>query len=965
MTTLNDSSVAWEFARAVEGGDTIDKDRMLGELRRKLFDETTALTTIGRFSVLQRLGSGASGVVFAAEDPQLERRVAIKLLRSNSDDTSRQRLIREARTLAKLSHPNIVAVHEVGEHDNRVFLAMELVEGETLAGWIQRGPHPAEEILRVFLEAGRGLAAAHDAGLVHRDFKPANVLLDKQERVRVADFGLARVSSSGSLDENIQRTLSTSGERPELLQELEPGLTQTGALLGTPAYMAPELFGGVEATAQSDQYAFCVALDEAFHQERKYSGRTLPELVANVASGTSTRKNSARLPRRIRRVLDRGLRVDPTKRFASMSALLTELGPRKKSWIWLGPGLLGGAAALGVAVWEPAPEAPCASVGEEVRGLWDAEARGAVQSGFRASGRTGADQYFATVDSRLETVVDLWVETARETCALEHAQTPPSNIEISRRWTCLDHTRVAIDASVELLRTPSSTLVAQSTRILPSLPEIDLCGTDDLLRSGLAAPPAPEQRLPIEELERELKRGRALLFGTERDAAVAALEKTVERARALGHQPTVASALLELGHAHTQLHQSTLALESFLAAALAADRGGADLLRSEALEEASRKQADLGKFEQAHRNLAAAEAVLDRAEVGPGFHRARLETGRAWVAEQEGELSAGLTHFRRAIGLLENAKSHLRAASMTAALNGEAGLLLELGKLEEAVKHYKAAIAYTEAHFGSDYIMLGHLYASLGTAYYNLDRLDLAEQNFTKAREIKRLYVEDDDPLMASLHLNIAGLTFARGDYQGALDHFKVALTAARNGEDSSSHTGLSALANIAVCLSRMGRYDEALESQQTILAERTQLKGPEHIATARARAAVGMTLLKLRRAEEARKPLLTALADTEATVGPEHQQVLWILLGLSEVYLVANEPKTALKTLDRIDALSKLVVTTESELCSMHYGQAQAWRMLGRPREDWTARGEKALEECTASHLDQEATTIQAWLES
>lgn len=964
MTTLDESRVAEEFARASTGGDTVDKERMLGELRRKLFDDVTGVTTIGRFSVLKRLGAGASGVVFSAIDPQLERRVAIKLLRRDGSDTGGQRLIREARTLAKLSHPNIVAVHEVGEHDDRVFLALELVEGETLADWIRNGPHAVDEVVKVFLAAGRGLAAAHDAGLVHRDFKPANVLLDGQGRVQVADFGLARISSGPSADSS-ERTLRSTDQREASIRDSEPALTATGALVGTPAYMAPELFRGAEATAQSDQYAFCVALDEAFHQTRRYTGRTLAELTANVASGTTARKSSVSLPRRVRRALERGLSVEPAERFASMDALLAELGPRSKTWLWLAPGVLGGAAALAVAAWPQDEGDPCAGVGADVEAFWSADTRGVVEAGFRGSGSARAEQAFASANERIERLVDQWIDTAAETCALEHAEAPPSNIAITRRWVCLEHERVALEASIELLREPSPQLVVEAERILPSLTELELCGSDELLQMGVAPPPPPETRPAIAALEREITQGRALWLGTDRDGAVIALEGTVERARDLGHAPTLALALVELGFAHIELQESSAALASFRAAALAADRGGADLLRGGATEEAARKLADLGRFDEANDALASAQAVLDRISVGPGFHRARLEIGKAWVAEQSGDWQEALLRYRKAKVLLEDSKGRTRADSVTTALDGEARMLGKLGKNDEAIVGYKAVIAQTTAHLGDASMMLGKLHASLGGAYIRVGKLELAAQSFSHAYDIKRLYVEDDDPAMAPLHLNIAGLAFRDGDYEGALARFEDALVAARNGEDRSNPLGLSAMGNIAACHSRMGRYEDALDMQRQVLAERTELLGPSHISTAHSRAAVAMTLLMLERGDEARTPLLTALADTEAIVGPEHEDVAWILLGLAGVYEQAEQPREVLKIVERIEGLAKSITVSDGELCTLHNAKAVAWRQLKRPRAQWAELAEQAAQECVDGHLEDRAGEIRAWVET
>lgn len=190
---------------------------------------------IGRYVVLGSVGRGAMGVVLAAFDPELDRKIALKLLHSGSSSDGRARLQREAQALARLSHPNVIRVHDVGTHQDQVFIAMELVQGTTLDMWLQRRRPSWRTVVEMFIRAGEGLAAAHDAGMIHRDFKPANVLVSDDERVKVTDFGLARIDADPPA-EPAAAPDSGSG----LDSSSSPTLTRTGSLMGTPAYMAPE-----------------------------------------------------------------------------------------------------------------------------------------------------------------------------------------------------------------------------------------------------------------------------------------------------------------------------------------------------------------------------------------------------------------------------------------------------------------------------------------------------------------------------------------------------------------------------------------------------------------------------------------------------------------------------------------------------------------------------------------------------
>jgi len=279
--------------------------------------------TIGRYIILARLGAGGMGVVYTAYDPQLDRKVALKLLRTGTvlgEAEARSRLIREAQAIAQLSHPNVVAVYDVGTAiTGDVYIAMELVEGETLTSWLGHWDRSWREILELFFQAGRGLAAAHARGLVHRDFKPDNVLVGSDGRVRVTDFGLAR-SLIDQVDE-----LARDHPRPEL-EALRATLTATGTVLGTPRYMAPEQLRGADADARSDQFSLCVALYEALYDRHPLPGDSIIDVVQHGAEPRPPPAES-KVPVAIGRAIMRGLSTDPIKRFPALAALLVELTP--------------------------------------------------------------------------------------------------------------------------------------------------------------------------------------------------------------------------------------------------------------------------------------------------------------------------------------------------------------------------------------------------------------------------------------------------------------------------------------------------------------------------------------------------------------------------------------------------------------------------------------------------------------
>ena len=280
---------------------------------------------VDRYDLGELLGAGAMGLVYAAYDPRLERRVAVKLLRTPGSPDERaalsRRMWREACAMAQLSHPNVVTVFDVGVVDDRVFIAMELVSGQSLSAWCRAAPRTLEQRVAVLLAAGDGLAAIHGAGLVHRDFKPDNVLIDGAGRARVSDFGIA-----AAVGDSVE--LAASTPTPTLLDRL----TMTRSLLGTPAYMAPEQLDGFVADARSDQFGFCVALYESAFDARPFAGTTVLDRRAAIEAGAIRAPlRRDRAARRVFEVVRRGLAVDPAARYPSMRALLDELGPPRRS----------------------------------------------------------------------------------------------------------------------------------------------------------------------------------------------------------------------------------------------------------------------------------------------------------------------------------------------------------------------------------------------------------------------------------------------------------------------------------------------------------------------------------------------------------------------------------------------------------------------------------------------------------
>jgi serine/threonine protein kinase len=319
-------------------------------------------TCIARYHVVSLIGAGASGVVYRGFDPQLKRTVALKVLRPEQHrerPEQSQRMLREAQAMARLSDPHVVAVYDVGLHQGTVYLVMEYIDGTTLSAWLQAQARSRADILRIFGDAGRGLSAAHHKGLVHRDFKPDNVLVARDGRARVTDFGLARESENWLGDRAADDQASTELYAP------------TRGLIGTPAYMAPELFEGGRATPQSDQFSFCVALFVALFEKHPFKageGIALSELVTRVRAHTLQVPTFASAGHeRLFAVLRRGLAVDPAARYPDMSALLAALagaarGSGRGAFVVVGAALaIFALLAASLVARSPAPTSPAPS----------------------------------------------------------------------------------------------------------------------------------------------------------------------------------------------------------------------------------------------------------------------------------------------------------------------------------------------------------------------------------------------------------------------------------------------------------------------------------------------------------------------------------------------------------------------------------------------------------------------------
>jgi len=563
-----------------------DADSLTATLPRLRVGEEVELARgarIGRYVVLERLGAGGMGVVYSAHDSELDRHVALKLLRGDAfspalKEPLRERLRQEAQSMARLAHPHVVTVYDVGSFGEQIFISMELIDGVTLAQWLTAAPRRWPAIVAMLVQAGRGLAAAHAAGLVHRDFKPENVLIGADGRVRVSDFGLAR-ASAGS-DEAVASTAA-----PESVQR-----TLTGSLVGTPFYMAPEQYAGLTIDHRTDQFSFCVALSAAITGAHPFDGEGLEGLAEAVRHGRlRAAPRPDPMPGWVRRVLERGLAVDPQRRYPSMDALLAALArnPRRRL------ALLAGASAVllalglgGVLAYRQGTTAPallCKGAERKWEGVWDDARRRDIERVFAATGKAGAADSFARVRDRLDAYAHDWSRMHTEACEATRVRGDQPEELLQKRMVCLDARLRDVRALVGRFAAADGALVEKAPRTLAMLGDLDSCEDVQALASQVPLPARAEQRARVLEVRGQLSEVKATRVavgaGKGRDEA----RVVVEAARAVGYRPLEAEALLELELSESERANFKAASEFLEQAIWAAEAGRADELQARAL----------------------------------------------------------------------------------------------------------------------------------------------------------------------------------------------------------------------------------------------------------------------------------------------------------------------------------------------------------------------------------------------
>lgn len=816
-------------------------------------------TTIGRYLVLDVLGAGAMGVVYAAFDPELDRRVALKLLHARAvGKVSSERLVREARATARLAHPNVVVVHDVGEHGGAVFMAMEYVEGGTLGEWLTEERRERDEIVAVFREAGLGLQAAHEAGLVHRDFKPANVLMGTDRRPRVTDFGLARGDDSASTSGQV---LSTHpGAEAKLL---DATFTRTGALIGTPAYMSPEQFAGQTADPRSDQFSFCVALFEALCGSRPFAGKTVTELAASVSAGRIAEPALLdSLPRNVRRMLTRGLRPAPDDRYADMEAMLRDLEPSETASkgtraLFLG-GLLVGAGSLAVAMTSTQPsvsdDETCAEGGAAMQELWTEE-RGRALEESLAAGRSELESRTASrVHEGLDTYAAEWLTARGEICRSEP-------IRRSAATQCLDARFVHFSALVDALEHGEASATRHAANAVAQLDDPARCTSPDW-REATEVDPPPELATDVQLLRQRLVRVRVDEQLGHFAAAFEASTPLLEEAEQLGFDPLTAEIHSERGLLLAERSEYEEALTEFEHAFALALRSGYDqpavLSGALALQIVGQSTPDA---ERARMWKTLTQAAVDR--MGEYSRPAASYWNAVGLDHRlHGRFDESRQAFERSIQIYDETAPE--GVERFHTLNSLAALEMDQLNYQAAERRARELIDAQERALGPEHPDLVTSLSTLAAALASMHQLDEAAEAIERALELETTWNGTESNRLDSVRMTLAQIRKRQGNLESARDLQAQTLEAwkVKRGLDDP-YTAL-AHNNLAVTLSELGDLDGALEHHQRALEIRVAHRGPDHIDTAAAHSSVASDLLLLEQCDAAAEHLRDAFAVTE-----------------------------------------------------------------------------------------------------
>ena len=954
-----------DAARAARQQSTRDERAPAAPL--PVFDRGVRL---GRYLVLDVIGAGGMGVVLSAYDHQLDRKVALKLVRLVASARERAelepRLMREARAVAQLSHPNVVMVHDVGTFDGLPFMAMELIDGLTLRRWLEVKGRTTREVLDALAQAGRGLQAAHAAGLVHRDFKPENVLVETAtSRVRVTDFGLARSSMRTGSTPIAEPSLPTVRATPFSEGDpTQPDVTRASAVVGTPAYMAPEQWTAAAIDARADQFSFCAVLFEALTGERPFA--TAGQFVAPLWPKSPRFSISGRL----KHAIERGLALDPQKRFDSMQPLLQALEWRPRRL--LVPAVAAGVvlvSAAGLVGWFAARPPTCGQTSLPVEQVWSAPRRASIQQRLlqlagpdpTPQGLADVDATMRALDSAIGSFSAGWSAQALDSCRATLVRRDEPELTHAARQSCLRRQLESLDALVEQLIGADAAVAIRAREMALQLPRPMLCAE---LQALLSVPAAPASaRVEVEAAQRAFARAQVSLLSGSWAAGAEQAKTITATARALGYRPLLAQAEwlegwfgLRLG----RLDDAEKRWQQALADAVAV-KDDATAARA-ATELAWVIASERGTFAEAHSMADLAAALVARGGNDPDL-AGKLENNLGAIAQEENDYAAAASHYQRALQL----RLQIFGEQHPETLKVMANLALNLtrqGRHADAVAQLQKVLALQRAALGPRHPMIATTLVNLADSLEQTEGFQPALERYREALELRRATLGDRHPLTITTHSDLGralerALLFdeARAEHQLAIE-----LAEAAFGGDSLQAT--LALEGLARHHTRRGQHAEALSLWSKILdadRRRDGGAGPETTSARRERA--------LAQIDAGQQPagvaeLEATLAQVETRDGASHANTVALLLDLGRQRVMQRQPALARPLLERALTAATLDGWAPAALAEIEFLLAQA--VWNEPRErdaalQLAARAQAHYQAAVPSPA-LELANVQAW---
>lgn len=860
------------------------------------------------------------GVVYEAYDPDLDRRVALKLLHRHQRGTetpASQRLLREAQAMAKLDHPNVIRVHDVGTFNGTVFVAMEFVDGQTLRGWLKGRPSPAD-VLDALVQAGRGLAAAHQRGLVHRDFKPDNVMVAADGRVRVMDFGLVRSTETSeahalaeappepgddaSLEPEEQRpsgrgavdpmdAMARVRERMAQAGKLQPAdhddtlpasrlrfgkdsrpapsrrsaseevLTRTGAVLGTPAYMSPEQVHGTTVDARSDQFSFAVTAWEALVGKRPFQGATLAQLADAITSGLKEAPPVVvGVPRFVVPALTRALATAPEDRFDSMEVLTDILSrdPAARRNLWLRAcGAVAVTAGLGAATWAAVEPARCSTANEQLARVWNDTSRSLATQALLATGVGHAGVTADKVDQAITRWGQRWVAAHTEACEATRVRGEQSETILDLRMACLDQRIAELDALLTMLANADADIAARATEAATHLSTVAACADRTALTRTVDPPPHGPAREKIAEVRRDLAQaGAAEKLGRYLSAAELA-EGAQLAAATLGYRPLIAEAAETRGRVLATLGETDQAIQQLRDAALHARASG----HIEVAASAETRLTYVVGFSAGRRDDGLAWSLEAQAEIdrlgGDRPVSAELLSHRAVLLQGSGDSAGALAAFSDALKARERLLGPEHPDTAESRFN--LGVLhLRLGQYQHAQREHERALQIRTSVFGPEHPSVADSLMELGSVAMRTVHFAEAATLYSSALTLRRAAFGEDHVLTARAHENLANAAARQESFEAARTHYAAAL---------------------AVYERRLGKDDPRLGRLWMNLGTMELLAG---------------------RVDAARIELQRAADHFERVSGRQHPEFGWALAYLGRAYHRGGDNSKALETLSR-----------------------------------------------------------------